>query len=143
MYKRQEDIREALAHEDIAAILSAGLTPALADRLADQLASALRTGRPPEDAIRGFAAASEDDVQRWFDEAGEDVHLRALRIALAVFNGARLDPIYSAAKALEVTLQPPASGDGEEKKSAPSPFARKQSDLLAGARKVRRPMSTY
>lgn len=142
-----DEICEALAHPEIAAILNAGLTPALADRLADQLAVALRSGREYKDAIpdaiRGFDATTEDDVQRWFDEAGDDLQLRAIRIALAVFNGARFDPLYSAAKALETALRPPPVNDKEEKKPAPSPFARKQSDLLAGAIKIRRPLPTY
>jgi hypothetical protein len=137
-----EQISEALAHQDIAAVLQSGLTPALADRLAEQLATALRSGRPLEDAVRGFVAVAEDDVRGWFDAAGEDLNLRAMRMALAVFSGARFDLVYAAAKNLEARWPQPEADDEEPKKPPPSIFASKQSDLLAGARSVRRPMAT-
>lgn len=136
-----EQVRDALAHPDVRAILEAGLSPARADRLASQLADALQNDRPMDEALRGYAVAVEDDVRRWFDEAADD-RLRAFRISLAVFSGARSDAVYDAARALETRLRPPSTDTDKTSQAPATIFTRTSADLLLGARQAVRPMPT-
>lgn len=132
------EVQTALAHNDVQATLNAGLSPAQADRLAHQIADALESDRPLDEALHGFAAATDEEVRGWFDEACDDLGDCAFRIALAVFSGARYTAVYDAARALELKLKPPLLPPTAEEKPATgpaSPFAKKRrSAMLEKAR---------
>lgn len=144
-----QEIEGTLADEGIKEVLKAGLTPAQADLLAAQLADALTNGESPQTALKGFAMAAEDDAKRWFDEAidqdlkGTSWERTTFRIALAVFNGARLSAVTEAAKALQKQIDPPPVEDGKHP-ARPSTIFEKLSDKLdaAGARRIQRPYLT-
>ncbi len=138
------EVQTALAHNDVQAVLNAGLTPAQADRLARQIADALDSDRPLDEALHGFAAATDEEVRSWFDEACEDLGDCAFRIALAVFSGARYTAVYDTARALEEKLRPPQQPAKEEKQpqAPPSPFARKRRSAMLEKARARIVMRT-
>jgi hypothetical protein len=100
------EIRSAVEHSAIAEVLEKGLSPLQADRLAYQLSQALHDGQSPEIALRGLAAATEDEVHEWVQETADDVEDSAFRISLAVFNGARYAHISEATQSLLHRLRP-------------------------------------
>lgn len=112
------EIQAVLEQPAIAEIIEKGLSPMYADRLALQLTDVLRAGDPPENALRGFAAAADEEVQEWLDETADNVEDSAFRIALAVFNGARYPAISEAAQALLRKLRPEPE---TRPKDAPTP----------------------
>ncbi len=139
------EVQAALARDAVQATLNAGLAPTQADRLARQIADALNDDRPLDEALRGFAAITDEEVRDWFDEACDDLGDCALRIALAVFSGARYTAVYDAAHALEEKLRPPQPAKPtEEKPSQPpaSPFARKRRSAMLEKARARIVMRT-
>lgn len=102
-----ERIDDAFNNLQIKELLEGGLPPILADRLASKLAVCLMNDEPPENALRGFAAASENDVRHWLDETADNIDESAFRISLAVFRGTRYDDVESAARELVQLFIPP------------------------------------
>lgn len=144
-----QEIEHILADEGVKEVLRTGLTPAQADLLAAQLADALSNGEPAQTALKGFAVAAEDDVKHWFDEAiDQDLkngswERTTFRIALAVFNGARLSAVTEAARKLQKQITPPP-GEDEKRPARPPVTFEKLSDKLeaASARRIQRPYLT-
>ncbi len=131
-------IDDCLGKKKVAKLLDSQVTPdsvfQLAQRLANFLANDPDDETHLEEALRGFTAYAEANVQEWFEECGDDLEERAFRIALAVFDGARYSAVEAASRDLAQRLkllQPASKPEGGT--PSPSPFARKRSTRLERA----------
>lgn len=122
-----DEIQSLLERPEIQPVLRRPLSPQGADDLSQRLLRALRGEIDIEEAIKGYGAAVERQVEAWFEEAGDDIEERAFRLALAALNGARYMAVQEAANDLAERLTPPAPPPDPDKPPLPppSPFARR------------------
>lgn len=101
-----EQTQSVLNSPQVIQLLKQGIPAVLVDRLAKNLANYLISGGNIEEALHGFAAASEEDVRKWLDETADNVEESAFRIAVAALSGARYTFVDKAAKVLARQLHP-------------------------------------